>query len=67
MTLQDAMEIATNLKYGPMESLNKPSPTYQEAYELIETERKTCGFNWITGTEALKLIEQALTQRHGKR
>lgn len=65
MKLQDAMDIATNLKYGPMGNVNKPSPTYEEAYALIEAEWKDCWFNWITGQEALKLIGQALSQKRG--
>lgn len=59
-TTEDALEIARNLKYGPLPKADDPTPSLEEAIELINKERKTCGFNWITGRAAEEVLR--LTQ-----
>ena len=49
MTVNDALSMARNLRYGPLPKPDDPAPTVEEAIELIHEERRTCGFNWLTG------------------
>jgi len=57
LTLDDALSIARNLKYGPLPDTHDPVPTREEAIEIIKEERKACGFNWITGEHAVAVLE----------
>ena len=59
MTVNDALEIARNLKYGSLPRRDDPMPCVAEAIKLIREERQTCGFNWLTGEAA----EQALMEQ----
>lgn len=56
MIIDDALNIARNLKYGPIPRPHEHAPCLEEAIELIQEERRTCGFMWLTGEAA----EQAL-------
>ena len=47
MTLEDALNLARNLKYGPLPRPDDPCPDVNEAIELIHQERRGCGFNWL--------------------
>jgi len=55
-TLADAISLARNIKYGPLPKKTDPKPTIDEAIGIITQERKTCGFNWLTGTKALTVL-----------
>ncbi len=59
MMLEQALDIARDLKYGPLPRPEDPHPDIPEAVELIAQARHTCGFNWITG----EMAEQVLRQR----
>ena len=63
MNITDALNLARNLKYGPLPKPDDPLPTVEEAIQLIQRERRDCGFNWLTGEAA----EQALRAAHKRR
>jgi hypothetical protein len=56
VTTESALSIARILKYGPCPKPYDPTPTVDDAIELIHQERKTCGFNWITGTVSEEVL-----------
>lgn len=58
-TLDDALELARSIKYGPLMKSTDPIPDIPEAIEAIKKVLKTCGFNWITGQVALQLLRNA--------
>ena len=60
MNLDNALNIARSLKYGPLPGPQDHAPSVEEAIELIHEERRTCGFNWLTGAAA----EEALREAH---
>lgn len=55
-TTEDALSIARDLIHGPLPKPGDPVPTIDEAIEIIEEERRTCGFNWITGRVCLEVL-----------
>ncbi len=59
-TLKQALALARNLKYGPLPKPEDPTPSLKEALSIIEEERRTCGFNWITGETAAAVIRKHL-------
>ncbi len=59
-TLQQALNLARNLKHGPLPNPDDPMPSPEEALSMIEEERRTCGFNWITGETASGVIRAHL-------
>jgi hypothetical protein len=62
MTTEKALSIARNLKHGPLPKDSDPTPDIDEAISIIEEERRTCGFNWITGTAAVETLELTKAQ-----
>ena len=58
MTVEKALNLARNLKYGPLPKPNDPTPTVEEAVSIINEERRTCGFNWLTGEAAEKVLRE---------
>jgi hypothetical protein len=58
VTVQDALSIARSLKYGPIPKPDAPMPSVEEAIVIIREERRTCGFNWITGETAEDLLNR---------
>jgi hypothetical protein len=60
MEPEDALEIARNLKHGPLPGLDDPVPPVGEAIRLIREERRSCGFNWLTGEAAENVLREAL-------
>lgn len=64
MTLNDALNIARNLKFGPLPKPDDPVPSVEDAIELIHEERRTCGFNWLTGEAAEEVLRQ--TKKRGE-
>ena len=61
MTVNEALAIARNLKYGPLPKPDDPLPSVAEAIGLIHAERHTCGFNWLTGEAAEQVLTAANT------
>ncbi len=61
MTVEKALELARALKYGPPPKAGDPTPTVEEAIEIITEARGACGFNWFTGENA----ENVLRERQG--
>jgi len=55
-TVGSALELARALKHGPLPAPTDPTPRPQEAVEIISQERRTCGFNWITGEVAEAVV-----------
>ena len=51
-TVGAALELARNTKNGPLPGPGDPTPTPEDSIEIIRQERRTCGFNWITGEVA---------------
>ena len=58
MNITEALNLARNLKFGPLPSHDAPLPSLDEAIELIREERRTCGFNWLTGEAAEHALQQ---------
>ena len=58
-----ALELARTLKYDPLPRPDDPAPTATEAIELIRHERRTCGFNWITGEVAESVLQAYVAGR----
>ena len=56
-TFGAALELARGLKHGPLPARVDPAPSPEEAIEIIGQERRTCGFNWITGEVAQAVIK----------
>ena len=51
-TVQAALDLARTLKHGPLPAASDPWPTPEDAIAVLHEERRTCGFNWITGEVA---------------
>ena len=62
VTTETALDIARNLKYGPLPKASDPKPSINESIGLINRERKACGFDWITG----ELSEEVLRLSRGE-
>ncbi len=64
MTIDDALSLATRLhpSNGVLPDKSDVKPTIPEAIALIHEERRTCGFNWITGRVAEEVLRDALAQ-----
>ena len=59
MTVVKALELARNLKYGPLPKPDDPTPTVKEAVSIISEERRSCGFNWLTGEAAETVLRES--------
>jgi hypothetical protein len=59
ITRDFALNLARNLKYGPLPAKLDPLPGVDEAIKIIHDERATCGFNWITGTYAEEVLRMS--------
>ena len=58
MTVDQAIDIA----WGIDKLRGESRPTRQEALERIEGQLATCGFNWLTGQEARRVLREACNQ-----
>lgn len=58
VNITEALNLARNLKFGPLPNPDAPLPSLDEAIELIREERRTCGFNWLTGEAAEQAIHE---------
>jgi hypothetical protein len=56
-TAKDALNLARNIKYGPLPKERDPYPTVKEAMELIKNYWMRKEFNWLTGTKALDVLK----------
>ena len=65
-TLKQALDLARNLRYGPLPKPDDPMPEPEEALAIINEERRTCGFNWITGETAVETIRAHLANTERK-
>ena len=65
-TLEQALDLARNLKHGPLPRPEDPTPELEEAVAIINEERRTCGFNWITGETAVDVIRTHLANTERK-
>lgn len=54
--MEFALRQARLLKHGPFPKATDDTPTVDEAIALIHEQRRTCGFNWITGTRCEELL-----------
>ena len=63
MTVPKAMNLARSLKYGPLPRPDDPMPTVKQAIDIIREERRTCGFNWLTGEEAEQVLREHRERR----
>lgn len=59
ITVEFALHQARLLKHGPFPKDTDDTPTVDEAIELIHEERRTCGFNWITGARCEEVLRLA--------
>jgi len=66
MNTNEALSLARNLKYGPLPKPDDPLPTVEEALQLIQQERRDCGFNWLTGEAAEQALRAALKRSTDK-
>lgn len=66
MTLEDALALARNLKHGPLPKPGDPMPSVREAVRLVSEERRTCGFNWLTGEAAEEALREDLRRGGGR-
>jgi hypothetical protein len=58
MTIDEAIDIA----WGADSFRGLPRPTVQEALESIDEQLASCGFNWLTGQEAQRVLREACKQ-----
>ncbi len=63
-TVEDALALARDLMYGPLPDPGDPTPTIEEALDIIQEARRTCGHTWLTGDAAVRALVEA--QRRGK-
>lgn len=58
-TYQDAIKLASNIRELRDRKFNPVPPTREEAIALIAHQLKVCGFNWITGQTAIRVLEES--------
>ena len=55
-TTEDALSLARDCKYGPLPTNSDPTPTVDEAIEIIKDDPSWKAFNWITGQTAVPVL-----------
>ncbi|MFZ4397441.1 MAG: hypothetical protein ACOYOU_17650 [Kiritimatiellia bacterium] len=55
-TTEQALELARQCKYGPLTKENDPTPTVDEAIEIIRNDPTMRACNWITGQVAIEVL-----------
>jgi hypothetical protein len=58
-TVEDALALARDLKYGPLPAPGDPTPAIDEAIAIIQEARRTCGHTWLTGDAAVRVLREA--------
>ena len=64
MTKYEALSLARNMKFGPLPKPQDPFPDIKEAIDIIREERRTCGFNWLTGQAAEEVLLTESRKKH---
>jgi hypothetical protein len=55
-TTEQALELARQCKYGPLPKPRDPTPTVDEAIEIIRSHPTMKACNWITGKVAIEVL-----------
>lgn len=55
-TTEQALELARQCKYGPLAKKSDPTPTVDEAIEIIRNDPTMKDCNWITGQTAIEVL-----------
>ena len=55
-TTEDALALARNCKYGPLPKATDPTPSIDEAIEIIKGDPTMKACNWITGQAAVDVL-----------
>jgi hypothetical protein len=63
MTVEKALHLARNVKYGPLPKPDDPTPTIKEAIEAIHEARRTCWHTWLTGEAAENVLRDHQERR----
>jgi hypothetical protein len=58
-TVEDALALARDLKYGPLPAPSDPTPAIDEAIAIIQEAGRTCGHTWLTGDAAVRVLQEA--------
>ena len=53
---KDALSLARDCKYGPLPKPTDPTPTVDEAIEIIRSDPTMAACNWITGQVAIEVL-----------
>jgi len=63
MTVEEALNLARDLMYGPLPKPEAPMPTVEEAIKVIHEARRTCGHTWLTGVAAEEVLKDHIKGR----
>ena len=55
-TTEQALALARQCKYGPLPKKNDPTPTVDEAMEIIRGDPTMRSCNWLTGQVAIEVL-----------
>ena len=55
-TVEDALSLARDCKYGPLPKPEHPTPSAEEAIEIIRNDPTMKACNWITGQTAIDVL-----------
>jgi len=55
-TTEEALSLARDCKYGPLPKPDDPTPTIDDAIEIIRNHPSWKAFNWITGYTAVQVL-----------
>ncbi|MEI7560604.1 MAG: hypothetical protein WCJ63_08425 [Actinomycetes bacterium] len=55
-TTEQALELARQCKFGPLPRDTNPTPTMDEAIEIIRNHPTMKACNWITGQVAIEVL-----------
>ena len=55
-TTEDALSLARGIKHGPLPKPADPTPSVDEAIEIIKGHPNMKAFNWITGQTAIQVL-----------
>ena len=57
-TTEQALELARQCKYGPLAKPTDPTPSIDEAIEIINGDPTMKACTWITGRDAIEVLEK---------
>ena len=55
-TTEEALSLARDCKYGPLPKADDPTPTVDEAIEIIGNDPTMTACNWLTGQTAIQVL-----------